>query len=158
MPSASTHPASRPGHSADRIAAGSINASKLDAASIKSSIINTAYINGLSCTFTKGKIGAYHRERQHHRRQCRNSRCHTLADPLGISRKRLLVHGRVQTIGHYADLASEQQCRPYCLRTDCGKREYGQDRIHRHTDDVLGPSGILLPVGQLYQKRSEGGL
>ena len=38
---------------------GSINASKLDAASIKSSIINTAYINGLSCTFTKGKIGGF---------------------------------------------------------------------------------------------------
>ena len=45
--------------SADRIAAGSINASKLDAASIKSSIINTTYINGLSCTFTKGKIGGF---------------------------------------------------------------------------------------------------
>ena len=45
--------------SADRIAAGSINASKLDAASIKSSIINTGYINGLSCTFTKGKIGGF---------------------------------------------------------------------------------------------------
>lgn len=45
--------------SADRIAAGSINASKLDAASIKSSIINTDYINGLSCTFTKGKIGGW---------------------------------------------------------------------------------------------------
>lgn len=45
--------------SADRIAAGSINASKLDAASIKSSIINTSYINGLSCTFTKGKIGGF---------------------------------------------------------------------------------------------------
>ena len=45
--------------SADRIAAGSINASKLDAASIRSSIINTDYINGLSCTFTKGKIGGW---------------------------------------------------------------------------------------------------
>ena len=45
--------------SADRIAAGSINASKLDAASIKSSIINTTYINGLSCSFTKGKIGGF---------------------------------------------------------------------------------------------------
>lgn len=45
--------------SADRIAAGSISASKLDAASIKSSIINTDYINGLSCTFTKGKIGGF---------------------------------------------------------------------------------------------------
>ena len=43
--------------SADRIAAGSITASKLDAASIKSDIINTTYINGLECTFTKGKIG-----------------------------------------------------------------------------------------------------
>ena len=45
--------------SADRIAAGSIAASKLDAASIRSSIINTDYINGLSCTFTKGKIGGW---------------------------------------------------------------------------------------------------
>lgn len=43
--------------SADRIATGSINASKLDAASIKSGIINVDYINGLTCTFTKGKIG-----------------------------------------------------------------------------------------------------
>lgn len=45
--------------STDRIAAGSINASKLDAASIRSSIINTDYINGLSCTFTRGKIGGW---------------------------------------------------------------------------------------------------
>ena len=45
--------------SADRIAAGSITASKLDAASIKSDIINTTYINGLECTFTKGKIGGW---------------------------------------------------------------------------------------------------
>lgn len=45
--------------SADRIGAGSINATKLDAASIKSSIINTDYISGLSCTFTKGKIGGW---------------------------------------------------------------------------------------------------
>lgn len=43
--------------SADRIAAGSISADKLDAVSIKSDIINTTYINGLECTFTKGKIG-----------------------------------------------------------------------------------------------------
>lgn len=45
--------------SSERIAAGSITASKLDAASIKSSIINTDYINGLNCTFTKGKIGGW---------------------------------------------------------------------------------------------------
>lgn len=45
--------------SADRIAAGSLNASKLDATSVKSSIINTDYINGLNCTFTKGKIGGF---------------------------------------------------------------------------------------------------
>lgn len=43
--------------SADRIAAGSITAAKLDATSIKSDIINTTYINGLECSFTKGKIG-----------------------------------------------------------------------------------------------------
>ena len=45
--------------SADRISAGSINSSKLDAASIKANIINTAYINGLSCTFNKGTIGGW---------------------------------------------------------------------------------------------------
>lgn len=45
--------------SSDRIAAGSIHASKLDAASIKASIINTGYINGLSCTFVQGKIGGW---------------------------------------------------------------------------------------------------
>ncbi|MBF0648621.1 hypothetical protein IR083_07300 [Dysgonomonas sp. GY75] len=45
--------------SADRIAAGSIAAAKLDAASIKSGIINTDYINGLSCTFVRGKIGGW---------------------------------------------------------------------------------------------------
>lgn len=45
--------------SADRISSGSINSSKLDAASIKANIINTAYINGLSCTFNKGTIGGW---------------------------------------------------------------------------------------------------
>lgn len=45
--------------SADRIAAGSINSTKLDAASIKANIINTSYINGLSCTFVRGKIGGW---------------------------------------------------------------------------------------------------
>lgn len=45
--------------SADRIAAGSITSTKLDAASIKANIINTTYINGLSCTFTKGTIGGW---------------------------------------------------------------------------------------------------
>jgi hypothetical protein len=45
--------------SADRIATGSIVAAKLDAASIKSSIINTDYINGLSCTFVRGTIGGW---------------------------------------------------------------------------------------------------
>lgn len=45
--------------SADRIAAGSITSAKLDAASIKANIINTSYINGLSCTFTQGNIGGF---------------------------------------------------------------------------------------------------
>lgn len=45
--------------SADRIAAGSINSTKLDATSIKANIINTAYINGLSCTFIQGTIGGW---------------------------------------------------------------------------------------------------
>lgn len=45
--------------SADRIAAGSIVASKLNAASIKADIINTAYVNGLSCTFVRGTVGGF---------------------------------------------------------------------------------------------------
>ena len=45
--------------SADRIAAGSITSAKLDATSIKANIINTSYISGLSCTFSKGKIGGW---------------------------------------------------------------------------------------------------
>lgn len=44
---------------ADRIAAGSITSTKLDATSIKANIINTAYINGLSCTFVRGIIGSF---------------------------------------------------------------------------------------------------
>lgn len=44
---------------ADRIATGSITATKLDAASIKSDIINTTYINGLSCSFVRGAIGGF---------------------------------------------------------------------------------------------------
>lgn len=45
--------------SADRIATGSLKAEKLDAASIRASIINTDYINGLNCTFVRGKIGGW---------------------------------------------------------------------------------------------------
>lgn len=45
--------------SADRIAAGSISSSKLDAASIKANIINTSYINGLTCSFVRGTIGGF---------------------------------------------------------------------------------------------------
>lgn len=45
--------------SADRLAAGSIHSTKLDAASIKANIINTDYINGLTCTFVRGKIGGW---------------------------------------------------------------------------------------------------
>lgn len=45
--------------SADRLAAGSIKAEKLDAASLKASVINTDYINGLSCTFSQGRIGGW---------------------------------------------------------------------------------------------------
>lgn len=43
----------------DRIAAGSITSTKLDATSIKANIINTDYINGLSCTFVRGTIGGF---------------------------------------------------------------------------------------------------
>lgn len=45
--------------SADRLAAGSISSTKLDAVSIKTNIINTTYINGLSCTFVRGTIGSF---------------------------------------------------------------------------------------------------
>nr|DAM19537.1 MAG TPA: Protein FAM3C protein.8A [Bacteriophage sp.] len=45
--------------SAERIAAGSIHSSKLDAASIQANIINAAYVNGLNCTFIRGKIGGF---------------------------------------------------------------------------------------------------
>lgn len=45
--------------SGDRIAAGSITSTKLDATSIKANIINTAYINGLFCTFVRGTIGSF---------------------------------------------------------------------------------------------------
>lgn len=45
--------------SADRIGANSISASKLIASEIKASIINTEYINSLSCTFGKGTIGGW---------------------------------------------------------------------------------------------------
>lgn len=45
--------------SADRIATGSINSTKLNADSIKANIINTTYINGLTCTFSKGTIGGF---------------------------------------------------------------------------------------------------
>lgn len=45
--------------SADRLAAGSVNSTKLDAASIKANIINTDYINALTCTFVRGKIGGW---------------------------------------------------------------------------------------------------
>lgn len=45
--------------SAERIAAGSIHSSKLDAASIQANIINAAYVNGLNCTFVRGKIGGF---------------------------------------------------------------------------------------------------
>lgn len=45
--------------SADRIAAGSLKAEKLDAASVRASIVNTDYINGLNCTFVRGKIGGW---------------------------------------------------------------------------------------------------
>lgn len=44
---------------AGQITTGTLSADRLDAASIKASIINTAYINGLSCTFTKGVIGGW---------------------------------------------------------------------------------------------------
>ncbi len=44
---------------AGQITAGTIDTERLDAAGIKANIINTDYINGLSCTFVKGKIGGF---------------------------------------------------------------------------------------------------
>lgn len=45
--------------SAERIAAGSLHADKLDAASVRTTIVNTDYINGLSCSFTRGSLGGW---------------------------------------------------------------------------------------------------
>lgn len=44
---------------ANQITAGLITAARLDAQSIKANIINTQYINGLSCTFERGTIGGW---------------------------------------------------------------------------------------------------
>lgn len=44
---------------ADKIAANTITSAQIDGDSIKANIINTNYINGLSCTFTKGTIGGW---------------------------------------------------------------------------------------------------
>lgn len=44
---------------ATQITAGIISTDRLDAATIKANIINVAYINGLTCTFDKGKIGGW---------------------------------------------------------------------------------------------------
>lgn len=41
------------------ITAGILAVERLDAAKIKTNIINTAYINGLSCSFTRGTIGGW---------------------------------------------------------------------------------------------------
>lgn len=44
---------------ADKIAANTITSAQINGDSIKANIINTNYINGLSCTFTKGTIGGW---------------------------------------------------------------------------------------------------
>ena len=44
---------------ADKIAANTITSAQINGDSIKTNIINTSYINGLSCTFTKGTIGGW---------------------------------------------------------------------------------------------------
>lgn len=44
---------------ADKIAANTITSAQINGDSIKANIINTDYINGLSCTFTKGTIGGW---------------------------------------------------------------------------------------------------
>lgn len=44
---------------ADKIAANTITSAQINGDSIKANIINTKYINGLSCTFTKGTIGGW---------------------------------------------------------------------------------------------------
>lgn len=44
---------------ADKIAANTITSAQIDGDSIKANIINTNYINGLSCTFSKGTIGGW---------------------------------------------------------------------------------------------------
>jgi hypothetical protein len=44
---------------ADKIAANTITSAQINGDSIKANIINTNYINGLSCKFTKGTIGGW---------------------------------------------------------------------------------------------------
>lgn len=44
---------------ADKIAANTITSAQINGDSIKANIINTNYINGLSCRFTKGTIGGW---------------------------------------------------------------------------------------------------
>ena len=44
---------------ADKIAANTITSAQINGDSIKANIINTNYIDGLSCTFTKGTIGGW---------------------------------------------------------------------------------------------------
>jgi len=43
--------------SVDRIAAGSITGAKLNVASVQASIVTATAVNGLTCTFVRGKIG-----------------------------------------------------------------------------------------------------
>ncbi|MCS2889414.1 hypothetical protein NXV14_23420 [Bacteroides fragilis] len=145
--------------SADRIAAGSINASKLDAASIKSSIINTAYINGLSCTFTKGKIGGFTIGNDN---ITVGSVGTAGAIPLQI-RSASAGSGYWYT-GGYKPLGITLT---WHQNSNAGHIVFGQIAANGNTVKTgfigiqmmsSGPSGILLPVGQLYQKRSEGGL
>lgn len=45
--------------SADGIAAGSITAVKLNVANVQASVVTASAVNGLNCTFTKGKIGGW---------------------------------------------------------------------------------------------------
>lgn len=84
---------------AERIAAGSLDASKLDAQSIRAQIIDTQYIEGLCCTFSRGTIGGW---------EVTDSTLRTEHITLDSRNRRIAVFGAPQQPGpsvqlHYAD-------------------------------------------------------
>lgn len=84
---------------AERIAAGSLHADKLDARSIRTQIIDTQYIEGLCCTFSRGTIGGW---------EVTDSTLQAEHITLDSRNRRIAVFGAPQQPGpsvqlHYAD-------------------------------------------------------